>query len=170
MRLKYVALAAGALALSIGCSDDYATLSPTTARERFTAPLTGSAEVPPVTTQAAGSATVTLYDTATVRYEVTVTNINAVTAAHIHAGTAAQAGPVMVLLYSGTTPTAAIAGGVLRQGDITRATRFTAPFTYDSLVTRIRAGTAYVNVHTSANPGGEIRGQLAAAAPTSGTR
>jgi hypothetical protein len=30
----------------------------------------------------------------------------------------------------------------------------------DSLVTLMRTGNAYVNVHTSANKGGEIRGQL----------
>jgi hypothetical protein len=31
----------------------------------------------------------------------------------------------------------------------------------EDLVARIRSGNAYVNVHTSNYPGGEIRGQLA---------
>jgi len=31
---------------------------------------------------------------------------------------------------------------------------------YDSLLVLLRNGQAYVNVHTTANPGGEIRGQL----------
>jgi hypothetical protein len=33
-------------------------------------------------------------------------------------------------------------------------------FTFDSLMTRLNNGTAYVNVHTRRNPGGEIRGQI----------
>jgi hypothetical protein len=43
---------------------------------------------------------------------------------------------------------------------ITRSTAFSAPYTYDSLLARINGGTAYVNVHTRKNPGGEIRGQI----------
>ena len=31
-----------------------------------------------------------------------------------------------------------------------------------TLAAKIRSGTAYINVHTLANPGGEIRGQLVA--------
>lgn len=169
MRSRMVWLCGGALvAAAAACSDEYPLLSPSTVRDQFTATLAGTSEVPPVTTQATGTGTLVLYDTNTVRYEVTVANITAVTAAHVHAGATGQNGPVMVTLFSTTTPTAAITGGVLRQGDITRSTTFTAPFTFDSLVNRMRAGTAYVNVHTSANPGGEIRGQLAqsASAPT----
>ncbi len=126
--------------------------------------------MPPVTTQAAGAGTLTFLDSATVRYEVGVSNITAVTQAHVHAGATGQNGPITVTPFTTATPAASIAEGVLRQGDITRATRFTAPFTFDSLVTRVRAGTAYVDVHTSANPDGEIRGQLAPATTAAGGR
>jgi hypothetical protein len=34
--------------------------------------------------------------------------------------------------------------------------------TFATLVAKIRSGNAYINVHTPANPGGEIRGQLVA--------
>jgi hypothetical protein len=37
---------------------------------------------------------------------------------------------------------------------------FSGAFTYDSLLTRIRAGTTYLNVHTRRNGGGEVRGQV----------
>ena len=33
--------------------------------------------------------------------------------------------------------------------------------TIDDVIQAISAGAAYVNIHTSQNPGGEIRGQLA---------
>ena len=53
---------------------------------------------------------------------------------------------------------------MIRVGRLTRAgTSFVAPFTWDSLLVRMNAGTAYVNVHTRRFGGGEIRGQIAAA-------
>ena len=36
-----------------------------------------------------------------------------------------------------------------------------ADFPLDELVRRIEAGEVYLNLHTSAFPGGEVRGQLA---------
>lgn len=154
--------------------EDFPVISSIIPRERITAQLTGAAERPtPVTTQATGRFDAEIRDTSTigtkrdslaqVRYQLAVTNINAVTEAHIHAGGPAVAGPVMVFLFSSGSPTASPTTGILRQADITRATAFTAPFTFDSLLTRIRNGTAYVNVHTTAFPGGEIRGQITAA-------
>ena len=132
--------------------------------------LTGAAERPnPVTTSATGDFIAAVRDTNTIagkkdslavmRYSVTVQNINAVTAAHIHAGGENDAGPVIVTLYSGPTTGNGFTG-VLTQGEISRASTFSAPFNFDSLLTRMRNGTAYVNVHTTANPGGEIRGQI----------
>jgi len=138
--------------------------------ELFSADLTGAAERPnPVTTTADGQFLAGVRDTATVAgkkdslavivFSVNVRNINAATAAHIHAGGASESGPVMATLYSGPT-TANGFTGLLASGEIRRTTSFTAPFTLDSVLTRMRNGTAYVNVHTTANPGGEIRGQI----------
>jgi len=139
--------------------------------ERFAAPsLTGAAERPtPVTTAAGGTFIAAVRDTATVggkkdslaviRFSLSVTNINAATAAHIHAGGASVAGPVMVFLFSGPT-TSNNFSGEIANAEIRRTSAFTAPFTLDSVLARMRNGTAYVNVHTTANPGGEIRGQI----------
>lgn len=166
MRLMRAVAAVGVVA-GMACLD---TTSPRR-DELFIAPvLTGAAERPqPVTTSAEGSFVAAARDTATiagkkdslavVRFALNVRNISAVTAAHIHAGGANDAGPVIVFLFSGPT-TGSGFSGELASGEIRRTSSFTAPFTLDSLLTRMRNGTAYVNVHTSANPGGEIRGQI----------
>ena len=169
-------VAAAALGFA-ACSDDFPSLSPKSiARVLFGATLDGPSERPtPVTslTGAVGSADVTFIptyrdttlkvDTNIVRVTVLVSTIDSVTQSHIHAGDANTAGPVMVFLLSnvaaGRAPITGT-GKVLTQLDITRTSAFSAPFTFDSLITRIKAGTAYVNVHTRKNLGGEIRGQI----------
>ena len=87
-------------------------------------------------------------------------NLQNVMAAHIHGpANATQTAGVRMDLYvppAGTTAsfttTAPLAGGVgvVRAGGITQ----------DSLIVLLRNGNSYANVHTSANPGGELRGQL----------
>lgn len=139
--------------------------------EGFTAALAGANEKPnAITTTASGTTTLTIIDTNTVRVQTTVSAIDSVTQAHIHAGDPSIAGPVMVFLVGPFSATQLVArgpastttlNGVLSHVDIVRGiTNFVGVFTFDSLMTRIRAGTAYANVHTRKNPGGEIRGQL----------
>ncbi|HEX9754606.1 MAG TPA: CHRD domain-containing protein, partial [Gemmatimonadales bacterium] len=80
------------------------------------------------------------------------------TLAHIHIGAVGVAGPpVTVNLIA--TPPAGTFTGVLASGTITAA-MVTGGETFATLVAKIRSGEAYINVHTTANPGGEIRGQL----------
>lgn len=85
--------------------------------------------------------------------------------AHIHIAPAGQEGPVAVWLYPSHPPAAMKNGeftGVLARGSITAAD-LQGPLkgkTIADLVDDIKAGNAYVNVHTKANPGGEIRGQI----------
>ena len=157
------------VAAGLTCSDDDG-VSPRFT-ELFTTPfLSGAAERPtPVTSSAGGSFIAEVRDTATIggkkdslavlRFELGVQNINAATGAHIHAGGSDAAGPVMVFLFNGPA-TGNNFTGILSSAEITRASAFNAPFNLDSVLTRMRNGTAYVNVHTSANPGGEIRGQI----------
>jgi CHRD domain len=170
---KLVGLSLGAVVAAAvfgACSDDFDSLSALApAKEFFTATLTGDAERPnPVTTTASGSAEITILNPDLIRVETLVSATDSVTQAHIHAGDAASAGPVMVFLFGPVVnaqgqPSATRQGvtGVLSVRDIQRGvTAFSSPFTFDSLLTRIRAGTAYVNVHTRRNLGGEIRGQI----------
>ena len=86
-------------------------------------------------------------------------DITDVTAAHIH-GSAAEGeneGVIQGLCNSDDGPVCktGTVNGVLVAG---AAARSRIPF--DSLVVLLRNGNAYVNVHTTAFPGGEIRGQI----------
>jgi hypothetical protein len=136
----------------------------------FEATLTGGNEVPAITTPATGSATVTI-DGAQIVYRVDVQNLTNAVVAHIHVGTETEAGPVRMNLCGiglpDGVPACESGTGVLVES--TNST--TQVITFDSLVSAIRAGNAYVNVHTSDGaeptntgpgdfPGGEIRGQL----------
>ena len=105
--------------------------------------LSGSQEVPPVTTTATGSGTITVADKA-VSGSVTTTGVTGV-AAHIHQGAAGQNGPVIIpLTKSGDNVWSVPAGAKLT----------------DEQEKAFKAGNLYVNVHSAANKGGEIRGQL----------
>lgn len=151
-------------ALTIGgeCDDDDDPTGPGLGGE-FDATLTGAAERPdPVTTDASGSATVDV-DEDGGSFEVEVEDITDVTLAHIHVGDANTAGPIAVELFNaGGTPVsftdrATLASGTFDESDIDPASGVT---TMEELIEEMEAGNTYVNVHTSANPPGEIRGQL----------
>lgn len=129
----------------------------------FTANLHGGNEVPGVSTGSAGTATVT-WNTVTKAgtYRVDVYNMPVgTTASHIHAGASGVAGPVIVNF---TVP----AGGISNDFGLTGTFGCTdvvvrAPQGINScedFEQAIMLGNTYVNVHSSANPGGEIRGQL----------
>lgn len=136
-----------------GCSDSNDPTGPE--QETFTATLTGSAERPnPVTTSATGTATVVFTpSTSSFSYTLAVSGITGVTGAHIHGpATVVQAAGVLVPL---ATPTSASVNGAFTATSITAA-----GVSVDSMLVLLRNGSAYVNVHTAANPGGEIRGQL----------
>jgi hypothetical protein len=135
------------------------------ADETFTAELTPEAEVPPATgSSGSGSATVTIKDDDSIEYEVSYSGLTGdPVAAHIHYGGTDVAGPVVLPLAHGPSPFS----GTLTEADFAPVTD--GPQTYQEALDSIRDGTAYVNVHTEANPGGEIRGQLEALPPTNTT-
>ena len=90
-----------------------------------------------------------------------LTNITAVVASHIHLGDAthvgATAGPVIINLFVPNVATGTLNGEVAH-GSITNANN--ANVSLDSLRVLFNNGNAYANVHTSANPAGEIRDQV----------
>jgi hypothetical protein len=130
-------------------------------RERFVITLLGQNEKPnPVTTTATGSAVVTVLSPDSIEWVLYVAGMDSITQAHFHAGDATVAGPVMFFVFGGPT-TARGVTGLLSSGIVTRSSTFSSVYTYDSLLTRIRAGTTYLNVHTRRNGPGEIRGQVA---------
>jgi len=106
--------------------------------------LTGASEVPPVNTQASGSGTVTVGADCSVQAKITVAGMKA-TAAHIHQGAAGANGKVIVPFT--------------KQGEDT----FVAPEGAkldEQGCADYKAGRTYVNVHSDAHKGGEIRAQL----------
>ena len=134
----------------------------------FEALLSGGEEVPAVTTTATGNATITVEGSQIV-YRVDVANLANAVVSHIHVAPEGVNGPVRLNLC-GTpdgVPACVSGTGVLVEG----ANGNTEGITFDSLVSAIRAGNAYVNVHTDdgedpPNTGagdmgsGEIRGQI----------
>lgn len=64
----------------------------------------------------------------------------------------------MVFTFGG--PVIGRVDGVFRYGYITRGGTFSGAFTFDSVLTRMRAGTAYLNVHSRKYAPGELRGQI----------
>lgn len=133
----------------------------------FVAPLSGHEEVPSVATNAHGVAIFQLSPDGTeLSYKLIASNIVDVLQAHIHwPGAAGTNAGVVAFLYPDAPPPALIPGrhdGVLATGTLTDEDLrgALAGATIADLVGGILAGNAYVNVHTVANPGGEIRGQL----------
>ena len=128
--------------------------------------LTGNNEVPVRDTRGQGQATFKLNDDGTeLSYKLNVANIENVTQAHIHLGAVGFNGGIVAWLYPSAPPSMLIPGrtqGTLGEGVITAAnlTGTLAGQTLEALLDRIQAGGAYVNVHTSQFPGGEIRGQI----------
>ena len=114
----------------------------------YGAELNGLAEVPPVATAATGLAAINLsLDKKTLMFWVTTDGLSGtIGGAHLHYGSAIEAGGVAVDLSAGI-----MGNSIIGTVDVSMI-----PDLYDSLV----ANNIYINVHTAANPGGEIRGQL----------
>ena len=106
--------------------------------------LSGANEVPPVATSASGSGTIMVGADTSVSGSVTPTGIVGM-AAHLHTGAAGKNGPVAI--------------GMSKNGDNGWVIPAGAKFT-DAQYAAYKAGDTYVNVHSAANKGGEIRGQL----------
>jgi hypothetical protein len=130
----------------------------------LTATLSGAEETPApgLNTGAFGNATVVVDMTArTVTWTVDVFNLpSGVTAGHIHVGAAGTAGPTVVNF---TVPTNAsndfsITGSAVDSTFTLREDKGIR--SADDVFQAILGGNTYVNVHSAANTGGEIRGQL----------
>ncbi len=140
----------------------------TTDANLFEAPLSGGAEVPSVETAASGTATFA-YDeeTGELRYRLVTNGLQNVTQAHIHTGPPDDNGPVIAFLFGpvedGVTRGGTLAHGTVTPDDLVATEGFDG--TLDQLVTLLRGGGTYVNVHTTDHPAGEIRGQIAALEP-----
>ena len=128
--------------------------------EKFNAKLTGQEEVPPVDTQATGMAEFTP-NGENVNYMINATNIKNVTEGHIHTGVNGTNGPIVVTLFMAEPNT----NDVNEKGSIT-ADKLRGPLegkAVSDLITSMKNGSTYANIHTDQKPNGEIRGQIMSA-------
>jgi hypothetical protein len=149
--------AVGVAAVATSCGDSTAP-----ANKMYVANLNAAAEGGTVTSP--GSGVFTFEDKGTeIDWTLTLTNITNVTASHIHKGTAANVGttggPVIINLFlPNRPPETGTLSGIVARGTITNANN--SGVSLDSLRVLFNNGNAYANVHTTANPGGEVRDQV----------
>ena len=112
----------------------------------FRATMNAKAEVPPTTSDGTGEVKATLdTDSKKLTYTMTYAGLSGpATAAHFH-GPAASGANAGVAVPIGNNPPSPATGSVTLT---------------DDQIKDLEAGNWYANVHTAANKGGEIRGQL----------
>lgn len=139
----------------------------------FHAHAAGKNEVPARPSRSQGQAVFHLNaDETALAFKLVVSNIRNVTASHIHCGAVGVNGPVGVTLYMGAVNSGKVTG-VLSDAVITAPDAGNACgwVTLSDVVTAMRSGNTYVNIHTNDGvaptntgpgdfPGGEIRGQI----------
>ncbi len=174
--MKRLACLLGFAAACLFCAAANATLI------TYVADLTGAAESPPSGSPATGTAIV-IFDTALHTMEVKVTFaglLGTTTASHIHCCTAVPGtgtiGVATVLPTFTGFPLGVTSGTYDHTFDLTLASSWNPAFVSAhtdvagaeaALLAGIAAGEAYLNIHTTVKPGGEIRGFLAVPEPAS---
>jgi hypothetical protein len=113
----------------------------------FNASLDGSQETPPVTTTGSGTAYAWIDNSlSTLTYRITYAQLSApFTASHFHLGAFGVGGGVIDAITTNYI------------GNTAAGTWANLP---DSIIIHLIKGDIYLNVHSTAHPGGEIRGQL----------
>lgn len=154
--MRKLSLIAVAAALACGGSSN-------TAANVYVANLTSAGEFPAPpqpNANATGTATFTV-NASSVDYVITYANLSGPpVVAHIHPGAAGTANSPIIPSFAGLpTTTSATFSGTFQATDI-KAGAGIAAGDLNGLVAMMKAGTAYANIHTQANPNGEIRGQI----------
>lgn len=154
-----------------------AAVTPAEAQRTVSTRLRGFNEVPAIATRAGGRFTATINDEGdeiqyTLRYRLLE---GGVTQAHIHFAQEDVNGAIIVFLCSnlgngpagtqacpaGNSSTDAVVTGTIHASDVLAAAgQGVGAGEMFTLLRAIRSGIAYVNVHSTLFPGGEIRGQL----------
>lgn len=107
-------------------------------------PLSGNQEIPPVSTSASGTGTITVAADRSVSGQVTVSGVS-VTVAHVHEAPPDKNGPIVFPLTKTSENVWSVPAGI----------KLT-----DAQYQSYQAGNLYFNIHSAAHRGGEIRGQI----------
>jgi hypothetical protein len=146
---------------------------PTPVDDAINVSLSGESEVPAITSTVTGTATINLLSDSTIGYAVTLVNPDGVellgaAGAHIHCGARGENGPAVAFLAQpvdgGLLTSPLEVSGVLDDSSIVDDT---CGATITMLYASIKAGEAYINVHSTENPSGEVRGQIPNPIPVS---
>ena len=106
--------------------------------------LSGSQEIPPVTTAASGTATITVNADKALTGNATIAGMT-VTVAHIHEGAAGTNGPIIIPLVKTADNVWSLPPGARLS---------------DAQYQSYKSGNLYFNIHSEAHRSGEIRGQI----------
>lgn len=132
--------------------------------DTFTARLTGSEEVPPVETDTKGKFTIEFNKSHTeAEMTLSVNDGERIRQAHLHCGPEGVNGPIVVYIAGDNARGYDVDGKWISNATATDSSVFPGSDCGDTLAalaTAIKHGNVYVNVHSVANPGGVIRGQL----------
>lgn len=143
--------------------------------DQFAARLQSFQEVPSISSTASGRFRATIdEDAGTISYRLSFTGLQGdIRQSHIHFGQHSVNGAITVFLCQTATnpdptglapqcPQSGTVTGLIQAANMVPAAagQGLAPGDFAELIAAIRGGVAYVNVHSSTFPGGEIRGQL----------
>jgi hypothetical protein len=137
-------------------------------KQSFKAELNGYSEVPAISSTGSGEFLLRVVADDELAFELTYRDLEGTvtTASHVHLGQTSVNGGVSFFICGGggrdaCTPTSGTFSGSVRAADVIGPTgQGLAPLEFEEMVRAIRAGAAYINVHTNKHPGGEIRGQI----------
>jgi hypothetical protein len=141
---------------------------------RYVATLSGASEVPPNASTGTGQVILDIVDELSMSLSVTFSGLTGTTTiAHIHNAPAGINGPIMTSVPSFPGfPTGVTEGSYAQTLDLSLASTWNPAFITSSggtadgakaiFLSELAQGEAYFNLHSSAFPGGELRGQLSA--------
>jgi hypothetical protein len=156
-RFAWMGIVALAGLASVSCNDALE------GKEVFIATLSGGEEVPARGTGANGTAQI-IVEGNQITYSIEIDDITSIIQSHIHTAAPGVNGPVRLFLYP--APPAVLPAPLVTVSDKTilvEATvdsSFVNGVTFEELLAAMRSGNAYVNVHTTEFPGGEMRGVI----------
>ena len=149
-------VAAVSIAVFVGCGGG-SSIGGLDVEATYAIPLTTAQVVPaPKPSSATGAAELIVFSDH-IDYQIAAQAIAGVTSVHIHTGAVGAVGASVVTLFSTTTPITPL--NVFSNGRML-ATNLPQGVTLESMKALLASGNAYVDVHTTANTAGELRGQI----------